>query len=530
MRTRPGKRLRGAAGMATLALVAASGVAALASEPTAAAAPPSSACQLGNGVKHVISLVFDNVHFFRDNPNVPSDLEQMPHLLNFLEVERHGAVQRAHAADRAHRRRQPDDLHRPVRRPARPAGDATPTRPTTRTARPTRRPRSPTGRARSSTPRQPADGRPRHARRRWPTRRHRPGHAGATDRQTPAPWVPFTRAGCSVGDFSTANMVLENTTLDIPTVFGAELARGRAATTPTPTRSRTPRSPTTSASAVHCAQGDAICADAQAVKYGQTTPSPTAVADTLPTEPGGYTRLPGAVRRAVRRAAARRGHAEPDPQRLPGHQRGRQPGRPERQRDRRTPFSRRSPGFPGFSPTADAVARLPRRHAGERHPGDLRLHLRPARAQGRHQRLHHRDRPPRPASRSARATAATSTTPRPTTTRSRRSSSGSPRTASRRPTPLFVISAEENDQFAGANVGRATQPTPAGCDGVTVPCNYATGQIGELQANIKGLLSTHREREHAVRHRAAGRVDLRARAAGRRRPDACGSSSATPPR
>ena len=38
--------------------------------------------------------------------------------------------------------------------------------------------------------------------------------------------------------------------------------------------------------------------------------------------------------------------------------------------------------------------------------------------------------------------------------------------------------------------GRATQPTPAGCDGVTVPCHYATGQIGELQANIKGLLST----------------------------------------
>jgi hypothetical protein len=42
-------------------------------------------CQLGNGVQHVINIVFDNVHFFRDNPNVPSDLEQMPHLLNFLQ-------------------------------------------------------------------------------------------------------------------------------------------------------------------------------------------------------------------------------------------------------------------------------------------------------------------------------------------------------------------------------------------------------------------------------------------------------------
>ena len=44
----------------------------------------ASGCQLGNGVKHVINIVFDNVHFSRDNPNVPSDLEQMPHLLNFL--------------------------------------------------------------------------------------------------------------------------------------------------------------------------------------------------------------------------------------------------------------------------------------------------------------------------------------------------------------------------------------------------------------------------------------------------------------
>src|SRR6185437_13080638 len=41
----------------------------------------------------------------------------------------------------------------------------------------------------------------------------------------------------------------------------------------------------------------------------------------------------------------------------------------------------------------------------------------------------------------------------------------------------FVISAEENDQLAGANVGRATEPTPAGCDGVTIACHYTTSQI-----------------------------------------------------
>src|SRR5262249_22611552 len=47
-------------------------------------------CQLANGIQHVIFIEFDNTHFMRDiarhrQANVPSDLEQMPHLLNFLE-------------------------------------------------------------------------------------------------------------------------------------------------------------------------------------------------------------------------------------------------------------------------------------------------------------------------------------------------------------------------------------------------------------------------------------------------------------
>src|SRR5215471_2978563 len=45
----------------------------------------STGCHLGNGIQHVIDLTFDNVHFFRDNPNVPSDLELMPNLLHFFE-------------------------------------------------------------------------------------------------------------------------------------------------------------------------------------------------------------------------------------------------------------------------------------------------------------------------------------------------------------------------------------------------------------------------------------------------------------
>ncbi|MDQ6866927.1 MAG: hypothetical protein M3178_00395 [Pseudomonadota bacterium] len=37
----------------------------------------------------------------------------------------------------------------------------------------------------------------------------------------PAPWVPFTRAGCNVGAFSVANIEFENTTSDIDNVFGS---------------------------------------------------------------------------------------------------------------------------------------------------------------------------------------------------------------------------------------------------------------------------------------------------------------------
>ena len=52
---------------------------------TRAGTTSASTCHLGNGVKHVVQITFDNVHYFRDNPNVPSDLELMPNLLNFIE-------------------------------------------------------------------------------------------------------------------------------------------------------------------------------------------------------------------------------------------------------------------------------------------------------------------------------------------------------------------------------------------------------------------------------------------------------------
>ena len=286
MRTRRGKRLRGAAGMATIALVAASGVAALASEQTAAAAPPASTCQLGNGVKHVVSLVFDNVHFFRDNPNVPSDLEQMPHLLNFLKSN--GTVLSnvhtpliAHTADDSltiytglygDRHGQPVSNSYKTYNPDGTTDPATSFAYWTAPVSDTKNPPTPGH-----------DTTPTHG-----LLRHRAGARRARPiAQTPAPWVPFTRAGCTVGDFSTANMVLENVPRDIPAVFGPNSPEAAQAAAD-PDSFKDAEVADYIGVAVHCAQGDAICANAQAVKFGQTTPSPSAVEDSLPTEPGGY--------------------------------------------------------------------------------------------------------------------------------------------------------------------------------------------------------------------------------------------------
>src|SRR5439155_14739560 len=76
-------------GLGVLAVLMVAGVATaagsqLASARTERAAPATPACNLGNGIKHVIYVQFDNTHLLRDNPNVPSDLEQMPNLLNFI--------------------------------------------------------------------------------------------------------------------------------------------------------------------------------------------------------------------------------------------------------------------------------------------------------------------------------------------------------------------------------------------------------------------------------------------------------------
>src|SRR3954452_23786004 len=72
--------------LAALSIVGA-GVAAGSVPQAFASVSSATGCQLNSakgGIQHVIYVQFDNTHFLRDNPNVPSDLEQMPHLLNFI--------------------------------------------------------------------------------------------------------------------------------------------------------------------------------------------------------------------------------------------------------------------------------------------------------------------------------------------------------------------------------------------------------------------------------------------------------------
>ena len=392
--------------------------------------PPRRRATLGNGVKHVISLVFDNVHFSRDNPNVPSDLEQMPHLLNFLKYN--GTVlSNTHTPLIAHTADDSLTIYTGLYgdRHGQPLSNSYKTYNADGTTDPA------TSFAYWTSPVVDTAGTPTAGHDATPTMVYSPtvpAVPGATGRQTPAPWVPFTRAGCSTGDFSTANMVLENTRLDLNTVFGPsspEVAQLNA----DGDSFKDPEVADYIGAAVHCAHGDAICASAQAVKFGQTTPSPTAVPDQLPTEPGGYPGYQALF--GARYIAPQLGAGTPNLTRngyavtnaagnlvdLNGNQIN-------------GAFLTNHPGFPGSArrraspwPTSRTCRRAASRSPTATSP--TCTNARPAPAA-----VPQRPRPAR-ASRSDLVTRATSPTPRTTTPRSRRSSSDCTRTASPRRTP-----------------------------------------------------------------------------------------------
>jgi len=194
------KRLK-VAGAIAIALALAAATAG--SVARSAAAGTSDSCALqGQGIKHVIYLQFDNVHLFRDRTSVASDLEQMPHLMNFLSdngtlSDNEHTILISHTAGgilSSLTGLYPDRHGQAVAnsydffRPDGSVGFSSSFKYWTDT--------TDGGNPANSPPTPSAD-----------TNFNMVTNGGAN---TPAPWVPWARAGCDVGNVSTANAVLEN--------------------------------------------------------------------------------------------------------------------------------------------------------------------------------------------------------------------------------------------------------------------------------------------------------------------------------
>ncbi|MHB8575842.1 MAG: hypothetical protein ACYDCQ_11000 [Dehalococcoidia bacterium] len=378
------------------------------------------ACDL-HGVQHVIHLQFDNLHFTRDNPNVPSDLEQMPHLLDFIEqngvlLSNHHTPLIAHTAT---------DLLTAITGLY---GD------------------------RSGVPIAnsfgyfDSNGTPAFASAfgYWtaPVSARDPAYnlLTAPDTNTPAPWVPFTRAGCDVGGVGATNMELENAKGDVAAVFGSDSPQANEAGADSAKAAAD-----LIGIAVHCAPGSALC-----------SPGNGGVPDLLPSEPGGYAGFNALF-----------GHASVAPQISPGGPLIDLNGKP-------IGDGRGNAGFPGFDAMTPAVslayvaamqehgvpvtyAYLSDAHdnhggTGTFGPGEAgyvaQLQAYDAAFAAFFTRL-----------------------------------AGDGITAAN---TVFVVTADEGDRFAGAQA--------TGCDGVTTACTYshdpANPTLGEVAVNLPGLLAT----------------------------------------
>jgi hypothetical protein len=234
------------------ALLAGAALAMAPGSSEAVAAPVQASCQLhsaGNKIKRVVYIIFDNVHLRRDNPNVPSDLEQMPNLLNFLQENgvvsgNHHTPLISHTADDiltgltgvyGDRHGSPVSNSFGIYK----ADNSSVVFQTSFVYWTTTTAQS-----------HPEAG------------ENLPVLVNENGKNAPAPWVAYARAGCDVGAFSLNGLAIENRT-DIANIFGSSVA-GTAATQDY------------EGVAVHCAKGSSLCSNAFAKP------------DLLPDEPGGY--------------------------------------------------------------------------------------------------------------------------------------------------------------------------------------------------------------------------------------------------
>jgi hypothetical protein len=383
----------------------------------------SARCQFnfpGGQVKRVINIVFDNVHLRRDNPDVPSDLEQMPTLLNF--IQNNGTISGNHhtplishtATDilTAQTGVYGDRMGIPVSNSYgffRPDGSVG---------------------FNSSFLYWTAlsgDGKPQML-----------NELGKT---APAPWVPFTRAGCDVGGFSVANIEFESVPADVNTVFGATSPEGIEANN---AALRDKANADFLGIAIHCAQNSPLCNN----NHGKD--------DLLADEPGGYVGY---------KALFGNIHVQPVIS----------PSGPVKDLDGNViQTAAGNPGFPNiFNPTAtqslgyaatmlEAGVQVVYLYVSDAHdnrsgPGTFG----PGEA-GYVAQLKQYD---TAFGKFFARLAADGIT---------------------KDNTLFVIVPDENDHFVGGT------PSPAHCDGVHVPCTYAAGQKGEINASLNRLLITQR--------------------------------------
>jgi hypothetical protein len=451
-----------AAGAAAVALTSPISLAGTATA-TAATTPSSSSCHLGNGVKHVINITFDNVHFFRDNPNVPSDLELMPTLYNFLKSN--GTVlSNMHTPLIAHTADDSLTIYSGL------YGDrhGQPVSNTYHTYKPDGTVESDTSFVYWNSPvitsaRVPSTNDTQPSMVYSPTV---PATNTPPGQTAPEPWVAWNKAGCSVGAFSSANMVLENNG-DIPTVFGSP-------------QDPAPYFNTTSAfigEAVHCGLGDTTCENAPGARTDNPPPA---------NKPGSATYKGLFGHKYLAPFLLANAHA-PAPYRVADNA-----GNLVDLDNREIADFQGHVGFPGFNPWAtQSLAELAAmQEAGipvtygyisdihERKDWSYNCTTASATSVGNALGpgdacyVENAQRYDQAFKKFLDRLAKDGITPKNT---------------------LFIIGAEENDHFAGANVGRADHPNdPPDCDGVTVPCRYAVGQVGEVQANLPGLLQAER--------------------------------------
>ena len=231
-----------------------------------ATTPIGSSCPLNSPtgqIRHVVYVQFDNVHFTRDSPNVPSDLEQMPNLLSFLTgngllLSNHHTPLISHTSN--------DILTSLTGVYPSNQGQAVANAygyfplPGTSTELDGFESSFEYWTDVVNAKTDPAF-----------------NMVTAAGQNAPAPWVPYVRAGCNFGAISTANMEFENVTSDVTTVFGANSPEAAEAKS-----NRAQAIADFEGISIHCAAGDSVCSSANGGE-----------ADLLPQEPGGYTGFNG---------------------------------------------------------------------------------------------------------------------------------------------------------------------------------------------------------------------------------------------